>query len=293
MFVRQAFNLRSRTAQRRFASTQKDPRQVAQAKFQAQFQLALARGTGKEVPAAAKKQETPLPVKLSGAAGAAAGNLWRNVYEADGLAGLERTQKELDVFLWSVEGKKAWTSLIYTPDVLIPREKKDALLLRQLEAIGASQTFIDNLTSIFHTKDIYRLEQIRDDFFTIVRAFKREVDVRIITPKAMDAATLEFMKSTVALNFLSPQDNMILATEVDPSIVSGYKVILKGMTHDFTSNKAIEAAAAKDQQKAAATISMINSYRSQLPPEFDSSAFAIWDEAAKDTSAVRVVDAAN
>jgi len=234
------------------------------------------------------KKDTPIPIAIPGETGKCAMALWKRVFEAEGLEGLERTQKELDVFLWSVEGKKAWTTLLYTPDLILPREKKKNLVLQsQLEAIGASQTFIDNLTAIFNSKYIFRLEQVRDDFFTLVRAFKREVDVRLITAAPLDEPTKEFMKNTIALNYLDPQDNIIFSTDVDPSIKGGYKVLIKGMLHDLTTNKAIEQEAAKHDQAIAEYISYVTTPREHLPQFAEE--WAELDEVAKNPRKYRLL----
>lgn len=227
----------------------------------------------------AKKSTTKFPLVLSGQAGKAAMLLWRNVFEAEGLEGLARTQKELDVFLWSIEGKKEWSSLLYTPDLLVPREAKNAKLLAHLQAIGASPLFIQEITAIFNSPVVYRIDQIVQDFHAIVRAFKREVDVRLTTKAELDKAALQFYKNTISLNYLEPEDNMIFSHDVDPTILDGYRVVVKGTTHDLTTNKAIAAKKAAEEAKYQAHYNSIAGLKGK--PGVDPAIFEIYEDRAK------------
>jgi len=251
----------------------------AMAKFKEQLARTLNIKQVTQATQTAKKPVTPIPLVLPGVSGKAAMALWRKVYDAEGLEGIQRVQKELEVFLYATKRKEnatLWNTLLYTPDQLISRDHKNKAVLNLLNNIGASPLFIRAMLGIFNSKSVFRLEQLVEDYSAIVRAFKREVDVTIVTKAPMDQTTTEFLKATVALNFLEPEDNMIFNAEVDPKIIDGYRVIIKGKVHDFTNNKAIEAQRAAEEQ-------LVANIRSQLAPFRDNSGpwgaevVAAWD----------------
>jgi len=269
------------TPQQRWASVSayETGRQKAFKIYVQQLDRTLGKTAIIDGPQEAKKSTTKFPLVLSGSAGKAAMLLFKNVYEAEGVEGLNRTQKELDVFLWSVEGKKEWNSLIYTPDLLVSRATKNAKVAAHLKAIGASPLFSRQLLGIFNSKVVHRLDQVVNDFHAIVRAYKREVDVRLTTKGELDKATLQFYKNTVALNYLEPEDNMIFAHDVDPTIVDGYRVVVKGQTFDLTANKVVAAKKAAEDAKFQAYYNSIVGLKGQ--PGVDSAIFEIFEDRAK------------
>lgn len=106
---------------------------------------------------------------------------------------------------------------------------------------------------MFAIDNLQLLEQIADDFHAINREHRREVDVVLFTPAQLDAATLEYYKATIALNFLQEGDNLIfthhvgnfscywLTDKVDSNITSGYRVVVKEKVHDFSHDAARKA----------------------------------------------------
>lgn len=153
-------------------------------------------------------------------------NLWESVYAAEGEAGVARADKELDVFVWSVRGKQLWKFLVRTPDVLIEKDRKIEVLRDHLQTMGCSPLFINLmgnlhffpflilLAELFQQDNLALLDQIADDFHAINREHRREVDVVLFTPAAVDAATLDFYKATIALNYLKEGDNLIFSHHV-------------------------------------------------------------------------------
>jgi len=129
----------------------------------------------------------------------------------------------------------AWKSLIHTPDAFIPVQEKVKRMNKYLVSLGCSTSFQSLMVPLLVNGSISRLEQIAVDFTEINRAHKREIDVSLITGKSLDSATIEFYKSSIALDFLDPRDNIIFTYSVDPTI-QGYKVRVKNKTYDFTHN---------------------------------------------------------
>jgi F0F1-type ATP synthase delta subunit len=219
------------------------------------------------------------PISIPTSAGRAATALFQQHYALGGLKAAERFGKELSVFVWSVEGKKSWSSLVNAPDQLLPRRIKHTHLEKHMFVLGMSPAFFKSMKALFDTKDIYRLNQILSDYETLVRAWKREVDVKLVTKAPLDVQTTEFLKNTVNLNFLEPEDIMIFSTEVDPTILDGYRVIIKGVVHDFTTNKAIEAEKAAVEAKVNSLGNQILSYRGQV--EGYDEVFDFWEKKIK------------
>jgi F0F1-type ATP synthase delta subunit len=184
-------------------------------------------------------KETNPPVFILGRAGEVAMDLWKTVANGEGGDGLNRTEMELMMLVAYLNHQNgaAWREIIRTPDVILPLEKK----LNDLEKflcgeLGCTEIFFRLMAKVLVGGNMTRLDQILTDFQELNRAFRREVDVRLITGKALDQSTLNFYKSTIALDFLDPKDNMLFSHEVDPRI-SGYKVVIDGKKiHDFTHN---------------------------------------------------------
>lgn len=181
-----------------------------------------------------QKNRKRSPKYLPGAAGNQAMNLWESIYAAEGEVGVARADKELDVFVWSVRGKQLWKFLVRTPDVLIEKDRKIEVLRDHLQTMGCSPLFVEQMSQLFNEDNLALLEQIADDFHAINREHRREVDVVLFTPAAVDAATLDFYKATIALNYLKEGDNLIFSHHVDKNITAGYRVSVKDKVYDFS-----------------------------------------------------------
>jgi len=212
----------------------------------------------------AKAQALP-PKFLSGSAGEQAMYIWQQIYDAGGDAALTRAEKEFDNFVWSVRGKELWRFLVQTPDAFIDRETKLYVLQDHLQNLGCSKTFMNLMVELFNSDEIGALEQIRQDFFAINREHRKEVDVELVTPAALDAETLAYYKASIALNFLKEGDNMIFSHSVDKNISGGYKVTVQGVTTDLTHNAPresffanLQAGWAAAERKASANINSLH-----------------------------------
>jgi len=182
--------------------------------------------------------ESKVPKFLPGRAGEQAMVLWEKLYASGGDAALVRGEKEIDNFVWSVRGNKVWDFLIKTPDDLVSRDRKFAVVEEHLQAIGCSPLFIKLMGELFRSDEMDSLEQIRSDFFAINREHRKEVDVEFVTPAAIDAETLEYYKASIALNYLTEEENMIFTHSITSDFKKGYKVVVKGVVHDFSHDSA-------------------------------------------------------
>jgi F0F1-type ATP synthase delta subunit len=214
---------------------------------------------------ASSKPTTRSPKFLTGIAGNQAMNLWERIYSAEGEVGINRADKELDVFVWSVQGKQLWKFLVRTPDVLIEKERKIEVIRDHLQTMGCSQLFIDTMAEMFEYDNLQLLEQVAADFHAINREHRREVDVSLFTPAALDAAALEFYKATISLNYLKEGDNLIFSHHVDTSITSGYRVVVKDKLYDFTRDNARKQFFASLELSAASKLSQAESRVKSLP----------------------------
>jgi len=179
-------------------------------------------------------EESKVPKFIPGRSGERAMHLWERLYSAGGDQALLRGEKEIDNFVWSVRGNKVWEFLVKTPDDLISRDKRFAVVEEHLQAIGCSPLFIRLMGDLFRSDEMDSLEQIRSDFFLINREHRKEVDVEFITPSMVDAETLAYYKASIALNYLKEEENMIFTHRVTSDFKKGHKIVVKGVTHDFS-----------------------------------------------------------
>jgi len=189
-------------------------------------------------------RKVPVPLFVPGKAGQIAMKIWQKIATTEGVTGLDRTQTELRVFLAYTKQTRKWRDLVHTPDAFVAITQKVSALTGILESLGCSPTFVSVMIPILKDGTISKLEQITTDFNEINRSYRREVDVTLITGKKLDQTSIDFYKSTIALDFLDPADNMIFSHTVDHNI-SGYKVMIKNKVHDFTHNNAISSSLQK------------------------------------------------
>jgi len=74
-------------------------------------------------------------------------------------------------------------------------------------------------------------------FSEINRSHRREIDVKLVTGKKLNQASLEYYKNTISLDYLDPADKMIFTY--------GYKVYIRNKLFDFTQDDDIKRAEQK------------------------------------------------
>jgi F0F1-type ATP synthase delta subunit len=196
-----------------------------------------------------------VPVLIPGVAGEYAMNFFESVFEQEGDVGVKTFEKQLNLLSWSVRNDPDWE---LTRSPLITVDQKSQIVQDRLEALGCSEFFINSIVSLVQSEDITRLDQIRYDFEEIMRAYRREVDVTLVTKTELSEKDLEFYKKSVRLNFLSPKDNVIFNHQVDESISHGYRITISGQEFDFTWNKDQADFAKKEQEEALEATKHIN-----------------------------------
>jgi len=148
-----------------------------------------------------EKATTKPPVFILGKAGQIAMKIWRQVVSTEGSEGLDRVQREFFVFLHFTKESQKWSNLVHTPDAFLPIEEKIKSMTSILNGLGCSDTFISLMIPLLKDGSISKLEQVTTDFNEINRAHRREVDVTLVTGKKLDETSLDFYKSSIALDF--------------------------------------------------------------------------------------------
>jgi len=194
-----------------------------------------------------------VPAIIPGKAGEVAMNFFKNVWKHSGDVGVKTFESELNLLTWSVKKDSAWE---LTRSPLISLEKKNQIVTDRIKKLGCSDFFVSQILTLVKSENLFRLNQIRFDFEEIMRAFRREIDVTLITKSTLSAEDLEFYKRSIRSNYLSPQDNIIFKHQVDPSITKGYKIELSGQLLDYTWNRDQENQERKFKAKTARALSV-------------------------------------
>jgi len=159
---------------------------------------------------------------------------FESVWKHSGEVGVKTFESEINLLSWSVRKDDEW-ELAQSP--LIPLSQKNKIVTDRLKKLGCTDFFISQILILVETENLARLTQIRYDYEEIMRAYRREIDVALVTKTTLPEEVLQFYKRSIRLNFLSPQDNIIFTHRVDPTISKGYKIELAGQLFDYTWNK--------------------------------------------------------
>jgi len=174
-----------------------------------------------------------VPALIPGKAGEVAMTFFENVWKNGGDIGVKTFESELNILVWSIRKDEEW-ELIQSP--LVSLQEKNQIVTSRLKKLGCSEYFVTQILSLVQNDNLSRLNQIRYDFEEIMRAYRREIDVTLVTKTSLPEDVLEYYKRTIRLNYLSPKDNIIFTHHVDPSITHGYRIELGGQIFDFTWN---------------------------------------------------------
>jgi len=180
------------------------------------------------------------PVSIRGKAGRIAMNFFEEAFAREGDAGVVRLERELGVLEWSVRGQPEWKAETTSP--FFDLEWKRELVSKRLAAQGLSPLLTELVMDMVAKAEIRRLEQVRVDYDEIMRGYRREIDATLTTSTPLSPARLELFKRSVQNDYLTPDDKLIFAHVVDPSLGGGYKVHIKGLEHDHSWAKAVREA---------------------------------------------------
>jgi len=211
-----------------------------------QLRALATQGADKE----ATKPKIRAPSSIPGKAGKRAGEFFEEAMEREGDAGVTRLEKELGVLDWSVKGDSRWDIETTTP--FFPISWKREQVTRRLGSLGLSPLLADLVMRLVETGDVRRLAQVRVDYEELMRTYRREVDVALVTGAPLSKEQLALMQRSIQADYLAPADNLIFAASVDPTIRGGYKLVIKGQERDLTWNRAQDEARQEQRIKRSA-----------------------------------------
>lgn len=206
---------------------------------------------------------TQAPVSIPGKAGKRAGEFFEVAFEREGEAGVTRLEKELAVLSWAVGRESKWDIETTTP--FFPLEWKRTQVTKRIQGLGLSPLLVDLVMRLVEAGEVRRLGQVRVDYEETMRAFRREVDVTLITGHPLSADQLALMQRSIQTDYLAPADNLIFTASVDPSVRGGYKVVIKGQEHDLTWNRAQDEARDHARARRLAALDVVQSRSPKAP----------------------------
>lgn len=174
----------------------------------------------------------PEVMVIPGIAGEFATQFFRESYQRGGDRIAKAFEVELNVLTWSVRDDADWD--IATTSPFVGLEDKEKFVRQKCEQLKLSPFFITRVINLLQSDDLSRLEQIRADYAEIMRIYRRERQVTLVTGPSVSQQEVDFLKTSVKQNYLQPAESMVFSHQVDPSILGGMKVIIDGTEHDHS-----------------------------------------------------------
>jgi len=140
------------------------------------------------------------PAVIPGTSGIYAMLLFENAYKDGGDSLVKRVEKEINVVAWSVRKDTEWEIVTKTP-FFSPKEREE-FVTERLKSLGCSQWFTNIILELIEKKDINKLDQIRVDYEEIMRAYRKEVDVILVTKTPLSSELLDYYKKKYPLKLL-------------------------------------------------------------------------------------------
>jgi len=173
----------------------------------------------------------PETIIIPGVAGEYATMFFKEAYKRGGERVSSAFEVELNVLTMSVRDDSDWEGVTTSP--FFTSEQKEQTVREKCQALKLSPFFTNRLVTLLKNDyDITRLEQIRSDYEELMRSFRRERQVVLVTGKELSADELEFMKQSVKLSYLSAGDALVFSHQVDRNISGGLRLIIDGTSHD-------------------------------------------------------------
>lgn len=198
-----------------------------------------ARSYAKDAKDAKAKKTMKSPVNVRGKAGRFAMRFFEEAYAREGDVGVVRLEKELAVLDWSMRDQTSWR--VQTTSPFFDLEWKREQITKRLTALGLSPLLIDLVMELVAQGEVRRLAQVRTDYDEIMRGYRREVDVTLMTAEQLSPQRLQLIKRSVQSDYLKPEDNLIFTHVVDDTLVGGYKVFIRGQEIDHSWAAAVRA----------------------------------------------------
>jgi len=173
----------------------------------------------------------PETLIIPGVAGEYAMNFFRESYKRGGSRVAQAFELELNILTWSVREDSDWDIVTTSPffDAAV-REKH---IREKCKALKLSSFFTNRLLTLLKNDvDITRLEQIRADYEELMRTFRRERPVVLVTGRELSPAEVDFFKHSLEVTYMTAGDHMVFSHQVDRSILGGIRVVVDGFTYD-------------------------------------------------------------
>jgi len=173
----------------------------------------------------------PETIIIPGIAGEYATNFFKESYKRGGPRVAQAFELELNILTWSVRGDSDWDVVTTSP--FFSLEQKEKAVRDKCKQLKLSPFFTNRVIALLQNDiDITRLEQIRSDFEELMRSFRRERQVILVTGKQLSKEEIEFFKHSLKVSYLSEGDSMVFSHQVDATISGGLRVVVDGTTHD-------------------------------------------------------------
>jgi len=175
----------------------------------------------------------PETIIIPGIAGEYATNFFRESYKRGGARVAQAFELELNILTWSVRGDSDWDVITTSP--FFSLEVKEKTVRDKCKDLKLSPFFTNRVIALLQSDiDITRLEQIRTDFEELMRSFRRERQVVLVTGKDLSKEETEFFKHSLRVSYLSEGDSMVFTHQVDSNIKGGLRVVIDGTIHDHS-----------------------------------------------------------
>lgn len=173
----------------------------------------------------------PETIVIPGIAGEYATNFFKESYKRGGSRVAQAFEVELNVLTLSVRGDSDWDVVTTSPFFSI--EQKEKAVRDKCKSLKLSPFFTNRIIALLQTDpDITRLEQIRADYEELMRSFRRERQVVLVTGTPLSPAEVDFFKHSLRVNYLGSGDQMVFSHQVDSSITGGLRIVIDGNTYD-------------------------------------------------------------
>jgi len=189
---------------------------------------------------------------IPGIAGEYATSFFRESYQRGADRVCKAFEVELNVLTLSVRGDEDWN--IATTSPFVSKEAKEEYMKTKCKELKLSPFFTNRLLTLLEKDDLGRLEQIRADYEEIMRIYRRERTVTLVTGPGYSQQEIDLLKNSVKVNYLSASDTMVFNHQVDNSILGGMKVSVDGTIYDNTWNdRTVESINTEEYTKALGT----------------------------------------
>eukprot|EP01128_Nolandella_sp_AFSM9_P003848 TRINITY_DN168_c2_g1_i1.p1 TRINITY_DN168_c2_g1~~TRINITY_DN168_c2_g1_i1.p1 ORF type:complete len:313 (-),score=98.72 TRINITY_DN168_c2_g1_i1:148-1086(-) len=200
-----------------------------------------------EEPDTSYKQTVECPIDITGRAGEVAMFMYSYTMAEQGSAVVERLEKELVVLAAATAESNEWS--VSTTSPFFGPEEKTEMVKEFIKGVGGSDFFAFLIAKLVQDELVQLLPQITADFQEIMRAHRKEVDVEFVTATELSEEATAFFKQSLQNDFLKADDKPIFSHRVDPSLVHGYTVTIRGITTDRSWAADVKATDAKISHK--------------------------------------------